>query len=241
VEGNYPTGVIVPRQEMKEINKRLLRSEKLPSYDILIMRKLTRRHFLSAAPPANLNWNMCLGQAPKVNDIAKRCHGEFRWWYEYSGGKLTDWGAHHVDIAQWGIGMEVSRPQSIELIEATHPVPFEKGYPTVTDSYNTATDFKIRATFANGVEVIIRNNAKDEGFDSGVMFIGEKGRYFVNRGKITGAAVDELETNPLPENAILELRRGKEKQRHMANFIACVKDRSLPISDVHSHHRILTT
>lgn len=197
--------------------------------------------FSTETPPASLNWDMWLGQAPKVDYVAKRCHGEFRWWYEYSGGKLTDWGAHHVDIAQWGIGMEASGPQSIEVIEANHPVPFEKGYPTVTDSYNTATDFKIRATFANGVEFIIRNNAKDEGFDNGVMFIGEKGRYFVNRGKITGAAVDELETNPLPENAIPELRRGKEKQGHMANFIACVKDRSLPISDVHSHHRILTT
>ncbi|RLT14701.1 MAG: gfo/Idh/MocA family oxidoreductase, partial [Planctomycetota bacterium] len=55
--------------------------------------------FPVAAPPAEFNWDMWLGQAPKVDYRTNRCHGEFRWWYEYSGGKFTDWGAHHVDIA----------------------------------------------------------------------------------------------------------------------------------------------
>ena len=61
-------------------------------------------------PPPELNWDMWLGQAPKVAYREHRCHSDFRWWYEYSGGKLTDWGAHHVDIGQWGIGMENSGP-----------------------------------------------------------------------------------------------------------------------------------
>jgi hypothetical protein len=50
-------------------------------------------------PPNGLDWDMWLGQAPKVPFRNRRCHYEFRWWYEYSGGKFTDWGAHHVDIA----------------------------------------------------------------------------------------------------------------------------------------------
>src|SRR5262249_5303736 len=54
--------------------------------------------FPVAKTPPELNWDLWLGQAPKVDYREKRCHGEFRWWYEYSGGKLTDWGAHHVDI-----------------------------------------------------------------------------------------------------------------------------------------------
>ena len=61
--------------------------------------------FPKQAPPSNLNWDLWLGQAPKVDYIPERCHANFRWWYEYSGGKMTDWGAHHVDIATWGIGM----------------------------------------------------------------------------------------------------------------------------------------
>ena len=60
--------------------------------------------FMKTAPPAGLDWNMWLGQAPLVYYIEQRCHNNFRWWYEYSGGKFTDWGAHHVDIAQWAIG-----------------------------------------------------------------------------------------------------------------------------------------
>src|SRR6056297_2642572 len=55
-------------------------------------------------PPAELDWESWLGQAPEVPYRERRCHYEFRWWYEYSGGKFTDWGAHHVDVATWAIG-----------------------------------------------------------------------------------------------------------------------------------------
>ena len=54
--------------------------------------------------PPTFDWDVWLGQASKVDYHEKRCHYEFRWWYEYSGGKFTDWGAHHVDIATWAIG-----------------------------------------------------------------------------------------------------------------------------------------
>ncbi len=72
-----------------------------------------------AEVPKGLNWEKWLGQAPLVDFRMKegggrwgnsRCHYEFRWWYEYSGGKMTDWGAHHVDIASWAIGMDQSGP-----------------------------------------------------------------------------------------------------------------------------------
>ena len=76
--------------------------------------------------PPQLNWEMWLGQAPKVDYIKERCHYEFRWWYEYSGGKLTDWGAHHVDIAQWAIGMDHSGPRSVEAVS----VPSSGAFPT---------------------------------------------------------------------------------------------------------------
>ena len=70
---------------------------------------------------------MWLGQAPKTAYRVHRCHADFRWWYEYSGGKLTDWGAHHVDIGQWAIGMEDSGPNSIEVVKGMLPIEFKGG------------------------------------------------------------------------------------------------------------------
>ncbi|GIW79077.1 MAG: oxidoreductase [Gemmatales bacterium] len=192
--------------------------------------------FKKTKPPMELDWNFWLGQCPVVDYIKERCHYQFRWWYEYSGGKMTDWGAHHVDIAQWAIGMEASGPESVEVISETHPVPLKDGYPTVDDQYNTATAFQVKCLFPNGVEMIIRHDTAN-----GVTIEGEKGKIFVSRGKLQGEPVEELKKNPIPEKVLVALRKGKPLSNHMTNFFTCVKDRSLPVSDVFSHHRALST
>jgi predicted dehydrogenase len=194
--------------------------------------------FKKEKPPADLNWDMWLGQAPMVDYIKERCHYEFRWWYEYSGGKLTDWGAHHVDIGQWGIGMEESGPTTIEVVKGDLPVKYEKGWPTADDRYNTPTQFSIKATYPNGVEMIIRGDG-----ENGATFEGTNGKIFVTRDHIdvSGGAVDALYKEPVPESVLIELRKGKRLDGHMANFIECARDRGVPVADVWSHHRSLTT
>jgi predicted dehydrogenase len=192
--------------------------------------------FNKTKPPAHLNWDVWLGQAPKVEYIKERCHGTFRWWYEYSGGKMTDWGAHHVDIAQWAIGMEQSGPNTIEVVKAKLPIPFKKGYPTADDQYNTAIEFQVRCLFPGDIELIIRHDG-----ENGITFEGEKGKFFVSRGRLTGEPVEELKKNPLSDKVLIALRKGKRLDSHMGNFIECCRDRSLPVSDVFSHHRALTT
>lgn len=192
--------------------------------------------FEKRTPPAGFDWDMWLGQAPMTDYIPQRTHGNFRWWYEYSGGKMTDWGAHHVDIAQWAIGMDESGPLSVDPVSQTHPVPFENGYPTADNDYNTATAFNVSCKFPGDVELVIRHDT-----DNGVLIEGTKGRIFCSRGRITGKPVEELESNPLPEDALIKLRKGKPLGSHMENFISCTRDRSLPVSDVFTHHRVLTT
>ncbi|MCH2124328.1 MAG: Gfo/Idh/MocA family oxidoreductase [Pirellulaceae bacterium] len=206
-----------------------------------------------ATPPSHLNWEKWLGQAPLVDyRINKeggrktRCHYEFRWWYEYSGGKLTDWGAHHVDIGQWGIDQlgEGQGPLALEPLMVEHPMEFKAGQPTLDDRYNTATKFNIKVLFPNNIEMYIRQDCKDLGFDNGLMFEGTKGRFIVNRGKIAGQAIDALKDNPLPEGLLNSLYKGKEPgggNAHMRNFFDCIKTREDPISDVFTHHRALTT
>ncbi len=194
--------------------------------------------FPKEQPPSDLNWDMWLGQAPKVDYIKDRCHGNFRWWYEYSGGKLTDWGAHHVDIGQWALGLDNSGPTSIEVVKGELPVEFKGGMPTVDDKYNTPTHFLVKARYADGVELDIRDDT-----ENGVTFEGTNGRIFVTRDRIdlSGGSVDALLKNPVPESLLVELRKGKRVDGHMANFFECCRDRSTPVSDVWSHHRSLTT
>jgi predicted dehydrogenase len=200
-----------------------------------------------AGPPKYLDWDRWLGPVPKSdfrylasnNGETKswsRCHYEFRWWYEYSGGKLTDWGAHHVDIATWGLGKTDTGPISINPVKVVHPVPFQDGYPTDPSRYNTATEFLIEAKFADDVEIVIRHDG-----GNGILFEGTEGRIFVNRGKLSGKPVEDLKSNPLPANAFEQAYKGRALTDHTRNFFESVRDRVEPISDVFSHHRALST
>jgi predicted dehydrogenase len=182
--------------------------------------------FAAMPVPPELNWEMWLGQAPMVDYTEKRCHYEFRWWYEYSGGKMTDWGAHHVDIATWAIGADQSGPKSVEGT-AKHP--------DTPNSYNTATEFLVTCKYSDGTELIIRHDT-----ENGITFEGEKGSFFVSRGNMKGEAVEQLKDHPLPEGAIEKLYGGRPTS-HMANFFQAVKSRKQPISDVFTHHRSVTT
>jgi ribosomal protein L37AE/L43A len=114
----------------------------------------------------------------------------FRWYYEYSGGKMTDWGAHHVDIAQWAIDQvgEGQGPTEIIPEMAEHPVPLENGHPTQEDQYKAATAFLVRAMFPTGVEMVIRHDT-----NNGILFEGTEGRFFASRGRLAGRPVEELE------------------------------------------------
>jgi predicted dehydrogenase len=194
--------------------------------------------FAKETPPPELNWDMWLGQAPKVEYIKQRCHYEFRWWYEYSGGKMTDWGAHHVDVSQWGLAMDHSGPTTIEVEKGELPVPYKNGWPQVDDCYNSTTQFRVKATFAGGIPLYITSEG-----ENGVLFEGEHGKIFVTRDRLEleGGAVSALHENPVPLSELTALRHGKKLDSHMGNFFECCRDRAKPAADVWSHHRSLTT
>ena len=75
----------------------------------------------------------------------------------------------------------------------------------------------------------------------GLLFEGDRGRIFVNRGRVSGKPVEQLADDPLPEDAIVKVYGGRQPGNHMRNFIESVRDRVQPISDVFSHHRAVTT
>jgi predicted dehydrogenase len=195
--------------------------------------------FPIAEVPKELDWDMWQGQAKAVPFREKRCHYEFRWWYEYSGGKFTDWGAHHVDIAQWAL-QEDSKgkgPTSINGTDVKHPVPYKDGYATVDDCYNTAHDFAVVCKFPSGVEMVI-----DSRSDNGVLFEGEKGRMFVNREKCTGKPIEEnWDKDQFTDADIQKLYKGKPYEGHKQNFYRCIREGGLPVSDVYSHIMAMNT
>jgi len=147
---------------------------------------------------------------------------------------VTDWGAHHVDIACWAIGASDTGPSKVTPLEYTLACEYKEGHPVLHDRYNVATRFRIQADMPNNVEMIITSEG-----DNGILFEGTDGRFFVNRGRISGKPVEMLEENPLPDGALEEIYGGTISENHSANFIEAMQSREQPISDVWSHNRML--
>jgi myo-inositol 2-dehydrogenase/D-chiro-inositol 1-dehydrogenase len=208
---------------------------KLQRVEVVLGKNVTSGSFVPRTPPAHLNWDLWQGQTPDVPYLEERTHYTFRWWYEYSGGQMTDWGAHHVDIAQWAVD--------------SYPIEIDgtARFPQVENGYNVPIDFEVTYQYANGVTMTV----KDTG-ENGILLTGDAGRIFVNRGKITGAPVEALAKKPLGpqdwkvydfDNFERPLRSGKLDAiiNHMGNFFDCVQARRQPISDIESQHRSVST
>ncbi|TWU50506.1 Inositol 2-dehydrogenase [Rubripirellula tenax] len=200
-----------------------------------------------AAPvPEHLDWDKWLGQTPKVPYCPERCDFDFRWWLEYSGGQVTDWGVHHGDIAMWAMGMSDSGPTSIQ----------GKGtYPKIENGFNVAVDFDCQFEFEGGHTARLYSGKNE------LIISGDKGRIRVNRGGLSGKPAEELgvahkigvdewgsgeaaDGSPIGgrgpdwlQEAVDKLCHGKKPGNHMANFFECIREGGTPISDVNSHHR----
>lgn len=199
--------------------------------------------FEAVPVPKTLNWNLWQGQTPDVPYIPERSHYTFRWWNEYSGGQMTDWGAHHIDIAQWAIN---SQPMEIQGT-ARFPQSTVAAHGTPSTSFNVPLDFEVSYRYANGVELTVADHGRN-----GILFTGTKGRIFVSRESLTGKPVEELAQNPLDredlrvydfDNDSRPERAGKLDAivNHMGNFFDCVQARKTPISDIESQHRSVST
>ena len=186
--------------------------------------------FAKAPIPTGLNWDFWQGQTPRTDYVVERCHRTFRFWYEYSGGTMTDWGAHHNDIAYWAIGLLA--PDRVEARRLKEPV---------AGGYNAYSDYEVDYTYANGVALKIRTTPDDDiygavvnkdGQRNGIRFEGTTGWIWVNRSRLEASDKDLL-TAPLADDAV----RLYQSADHMGNFFDCVRSRALPICDVEIGHR----
>jgi predicted dehydrogenase len=172
-------------------------------------------------PPAELNYDLWLGPAPYRPYNAKRVHYNFRFFWDYSGGQMTNFGAHHIDIAHWGMGVDDSGPLEVDGTATYHP---QKWYE-VTESC------RLTYKYPNDVTMIVGQGQKD--IPGGVTFIGDKGKIEVNRGKLVTQPAD------LKDKQVGDVRLYESRDHHK-NFLDCIKSRELPICDVEIGHRTAT-
>ena len=173
----------------------------------------------SEAPP-ELDYDLWLGPAPKKPYNKLHVHYNFRFFWDYSGGQMTNWGAHHLDIAQWGLGMDDSGPVSIEGTGRYHKDKW----------YEVPERFEIIYKYANGVTMICGQEQK-----GGTTFEGDKGTIHVNRGLLESKP-DGIIKEPLDANDTRLYVSGS----HHGNWLDCIKTRKLPICDVETGHRSAT-
>jgi predicted dehydrogenase len=171
--------------------------------------------------PNGFDYDMWLGPAPDAPYAPARCHVNFRWIYDYSGGQVTDWGGHHPDCAQWGMATELTGPIEIRRARAVFPPD---------ELWNTATEYSFEAIYDNGVTMVISNRNK-----MGVTFEGTKGKIYVNRGEWSADPKSLLESK-IGQNEI-HLYKSDD---HFRNFIDCVISRQPTAAPVEVAHRSIT-
>jgi len=178
-------------------------------------------------PPPTLDWDFWLGPAPWVPYTPPRCHGTFRWFYDYSGGTMTDWGAHHNDIAQWGLGTDLSGPIHID----------GRGEFPTDGLFETAINFHVVYTYAAGIKLICSSK------DHGTKFVGTEGWVHVDRGFIQADPPSLLKEEFKQVEVRLNdsfLKHPDNWMAHKLNFLDCVESRRRPVADVEIGHRTIT-
>jgi predicted dehydrogenase len=181
----------------------------------------TGGHKLPEPVPEGFDYNFWLGPAPLAPYAPARCHVNFRWILDYSGGQVTDWGGHHPDIAQWGMNTEKTGPVLIRHAKGVFPPD---------PLWNTATEFNFDAVYKNGVVMNISDKNR-----MGVTFEGSEGKVFVTRGKIESDPASLVDS----EIGADEIHLYKS-DNHFRNFVDCILSRKEPIAPAETAHRSIT-
>ncbi|MEM7235210.1 MAG: Gfo/Idh/MocA family oxidoreductase, partial [Planctomycetota bacterium] len=172
--------------------------------------------------PKEFDYKRWLGPCDEAPYTAARCHFNFRWVNDYAPGYITDWGAHYLDIAAWGIGMDESGPSEIEALDVRTR---KKGI------YDAPESFQVVYRYPNGVEAVLISTTDTSRY--GMKFIGDEGTVFVEGQKVV-TTPSSMATTKIKDS---EIRLYDAKNDHHGNFVDCVRSRKQPSAPVHIAHR----
>jgi len=211
------------------VAKEGLLGEKLKATVYLpIGNRYTSEVFPITTPPDSINWGKWTGPVQVLPYSQQRCHSSWRSWVETGHGGITDWGAHHIDIAQWALGVDHTGPTQIKG-EGNFPLGREKTLAVILgekptsslpNSYSAVRNYKAELNFENGNTIVINGQEPPPKYakqPNGILFEGEKGDLWVSRGgkdfQFEGSIAKELNTNKALEQKlqekILALYKGK--------------------------------
>jgi len=179
------------------------------------------------AVPESLDWDFWLGPAPwrPYTDFGRgSCHWDWRWIMDYSGGQLTDWAGHHIDIAHWGLGLDRTGPVEIE----------GRGVYPRDGLYDVPIAYKFTCKYANGLTMIVANDSQQPK-GRGATWYGDKGWIQVNRGKLDAEPKSVLDSNIGPNEIHLY-----NSDDHKTNFLDCIRTRSETVAPVEIAHRSIS-
>jgi predicted dehydrogenase len=207
----------------------------LKEIDVYLPAGQRKGPFQSTPVPNGFNWDMWQGQTKTVDYVKERTHLYFRYWWDYSGGTMTDWGAHHNDIALWATGFERSGPVSARGSTLIDMIP---------GGFTAASEYELEYLYPNGVIHRCRSTTanswsggvvKPFGQQHGIRFQGTAGWIWVTRGAIE-SSIPEILTTPLPSSA----ERLYQSNDHVTNFVECVRSRKKAICSAEIGHRSAT-
>lgn len=185
-------------------------------------------------PPKELDWDFWLGPARKVPFNPNRFgvhpdrFSSFRWFWDYAGGMMTDWGVHLLDVVHWG--MKVDVPQSVSA---------QGGKLYLQDNRETPDTLQVTYQYPGFVCVYESRECNQHGLNQhgyGISFHGTNGTLFVDRGGFE-IFPERVEKGTNRCEALTEKNSNNHNQAHSRNFLDCIKSRQNPISDIGVGHR----
>lgn len=186
--------------------------------------------------PEGLDWDTWLGPAPRV-PYRGEVHGSWRWIMDYSGGQLTDWAGHHIDIAHLGLGLDRTGPVSVE----------GKGRANFDGIFNVPAVYDITCIYKNGIKIRIANQSKLE-HGMGTVWYGSDGWLHVNRVGIWASDENILNGKPARDESPIDISGiplsvtidRKVTFDHARNFIDCVISRKETAAPADIGHRSIS-